>query len=432
MPVRNVIVIVLAVVSSLACHATAQRNHFASLVAEGMRIVSRFSLQEVSERQLFESAMNGMVQDIDPYSKYIGLDQYDAFQESLDQEFAGVGIVVEMNQETQRLTVVSPFVGTPAYKAGIQSGDTIMTIAGQSTEGMTMEAAVKLMRGKPGTTVDVEVQPPGTDQLLAMAVERAIIPVESVKGDLRKPNNQWHFVLADRPDIGYIRMETFGELTTQEMEDALREVHQQKSAALIIDLRNNSGGLLSAAVEISDMFVDSGEIVSTRGRDGIVIDRYRANEEIAFPQNIPIVLIVNQYSASATEILSACLQDNGRAAIVGQRTWGKGTVQNIFPFESGRSALKLTTASYWRPSGKNIHRTAGNSDDDEWGVSPDKGLEVEADDRKIEEFAAHRRIRDIVPRRDGIEVDREPQPKLLEIDTQLSRAVEHIDHVLSN
>lgn len=433
MPVRNVMVIILAVVTSLACHATAQRNHYASLVAEGMRIVSRYSLEEVPERQLYEDAMNGMVSNLDPYSKYIGLEQFKPFQESLDQEFGGVGFLVEIDKESQRLSVVSPVVGTPAYNADIQTGDQIMSIQGKNTKGMAMDVAVTLMRGKPGTTVNMEVQSPDGN-MRSITVDRATIPLQSVMGDGRDEEDQWSFVLEDRPEIGYIRMDSFGELTTDEMKAALDDVKERHARGLIIDLRNNSGGLLRAAVVISDMFIQSGEkerdIVSTRGRDGVIMREYTANKEVEFSPRIPLVLIVNQYSASATEIFAACLQDHDRAAILGQRSWGKGTVQNIFPFENGRSALKLTTASYWRPSGVNIHRDQEDGPDDVWGVSPDEGLLVEADDEKIEALMAHRRIRDIVPRHDGIKIEREPQPELLEFDAQLKRAVEFIDEAI--
>jgi carboxyl-terminal processing protease len=430
MPIRNVTIILLAIVSSLACHATAQRNHYASLVAEGMRIVSRFSLKEVPERQLYEDAMNGMVTKLDRYSKYIGLEQFEPFQESLDQEFGGVGIIVEIDSETKRLAVVSPVVGTPAYDAGIQAGDQIMAIEGKTTKNMTMLTAVDLMRGKPGTPVKLNVKSPDAKSRV-VEVNRATIPVESVKGDGRDKNDQWNFFLSDRPEIGYIRMESFGELTTDEMRAALEDVQQQHASGLIVDLRNNSGGLLRAAVLISDMFIKSGAIVSTRGRDDVIMREYEASKEIAFSTRVPIVLIVNQYSASATEILAACLQDHKRATVLGQRSWGKGTVQNIFPFENGRSALKLTTANYWRPSGVNIHRDLEDGLDDVWGVSPDKGLVVEADDEMIDTLATHRRIRDIVPRHDGVKTEREPQPELLELDLQLNLAVEFIEDAIA-
>jgi carboxyl-terminal processing protease len=432
MPIRNVMVIILAVVSSLACHATAQRNHYASLVSEGMRIVSRFSLKEVPERKLYEDAMNGMLNSLDPYSKYIGVENFEAFRESLDQEFGGLGFTVGIDEETQHLVVISPVVGSPAYKADIQAGDLIISVAGKTTKRMKFEDAVGLMRGKPGTPVTLKIRPPGSTESRTVKVNRAAIQVENVKGDERNSDDGWQFVLSDRPEIGYIRIDSFGELTTEELKSALREVTEQQALGLIIDLRNNSGGLLAAAVEMSNMFIESGQIVSTRGRKkDIIVREWKANSETEFSTSVPIVLIVNQYSASATEILAACLQDNKRAAVLGQRTFGKGTVQNIFQFENGRSALKLTTASYWRPSGVNIHRDPEHTLEDIWGVSPDEALVLETDDETIQGVALHRRDRDIVPRKDGIKVKREPQPALLEFDIQLKRAVQFIDEAIA-
>jgi carboxyl-terminal processing protease len=427
MLVRNTIVISIAAVVSVVCHATAQRNHYASLVAEGMRIVSAFSLKEVPPRQLYEDAMNGMAQGLDPYSNYIGKEHFATFQESLDQEFGGIGIIVEINAETKRLTVLSPVVGTPAYEAGIQSGDVIMSIGRQSTEGMLMPEAVKLMRGRPGSQARLHVKTPKDDVLQQFTVARAVIPVESVKGDGRNPNDKWNFTLTDRPGFGYIRVESFGEHTAIELTTALNFIRKKGVSGVIIDLRDNSGGLLAAAVEISDMFINAGSIVSTRGRNDVILTEHDAKAAVKIPITLPLVLLINQRSASASEIVAACLQDHKRATVIGARSWGKGTVQNVFEFENGLSALKLTTASYWRPSGVNIHRDREDTVDDVWGVSPSPEMTVPLDDEQLTAISVHRKLRDVVPRRDGQAVNRPAQPTLLEIDPQIRKAVEFLE-----
>jgi carboxyl-terminal processing protease len=425
MLIRNTLVVALAAVVSVVCHATAERNHFASLVAEGMRIVNAFSLKEVPRRQLYEDAMNGMAQGLDPYSSYIGVEHFAQFQQSLDQRFEGIGINVVM--DLGDLTVVSPVVGTPAYEAGIQSGDIIISIAGKSTAGMSMSQAVELIKGIAGTSVRIEVKTPTDEKIRRFTVKRAKIPVESVKGDVRTSDDRWNFTLMERPGIGYVRIESFGEHTAGELKVALRFIRESRAFGLIIDLRDNSGGLLDAAVDISDMFIRSGSIVSTRGRNNVIQTEREAGDKVEIPMTLPLVVLVNQRSASASEIVAACLQDHRRATVIGERSWGKGTVQNVFEFEGGRSALKLTTASYWRPSGVNIHRDPEDTLDDVWGVSPNEGMTINLDEVQLAAMMVHRQLRDVVPRRDGYVLDHTDQPALLEIDTQIRKAVEFLE-----
>jgi carboxyl-terminal processing protease len=196
--------------------------------------------------------------------------------------------------------------------------------------------------------------------------------------------------------------------------------------ALILDLRGNPGGLLTAAVEICDMFIDRGTIVSTRGRGRTVKSKYEANpENTIVPKEMPVVVLTNGASASASEIVAACLQDHKRAVVVGARSFGKGTVQNVIRLEGGKSALKLTTASYWRPSGKNIHRGENATDDQDWGVRPNKGFEVKLDAEEVERLLRARRDRDILP---VVDSDGQPPPRE---DPQLDKAVEYLQQQLA-
>lgn len=406
MPVRNLVVIVLFGAVSLLCYEKAQRNRYATIFAEAMQIVERDFLDEVDERDLFEGAMDGMVERLDEHSAYISPGDYQRFQESLDQEFAGVGIIVEIDAEAKLPTVVYALPGKPADKAGLRTGDKILAIDGSSTEGLTINDSVKLMRGKQGEVVHLSVKRADQEQPTDISIKRDIIPIESVLGDTRNADGTWNYYLEENPRIGYIRLSQFGEHTATELRDAL-EFNGRDVDGLILDVRGNPGGLLKSAVEICDMFIGDthfgGRIVSTRGRRGTMREEYTATAEIQFDQDLPIAVLINGQSASASEILAACLKDHERGIVVGERTWGKGTVQNIIPMEGGSSALKLTTASYWRPNGKDIHRGRDSQrkvipykadDPRDWGVRPSDGFEVILTDEQSARIAKQRRQRD--------------------------------------
>ncbi len=213
-------------------------------------------------------------------------------------------------------------------------------------------------------------------------------------GDRRKGDDAWDFMLDHDKHIGYIRISAFSRDTAQDVKKALVELQKEGMKGLIVDLRFNPGGLLNSAIEVSDLFISDGRIVSTKGRN--TAERtWNAEKEGTF-DGFPMVVLVNHYSASASEILSACLQDHKRAVVIGERTWGKGSVQNVIELEGGKSALKLTTASYIRPSGKNIHRFPDSKEGDEWGVMPDAGFELSLNARQTERLVRDRRQRDIL------------------------------------
>ncbi len=397
MPFRNILILMAAALISFACYGKAERNRYSATVTEAMMLVSDYYVDEVTPRDLFQNAMQGMVSELDPYSSYISPEDFRAFQEDLDQEFGGVGIVVELNPETNRLTVLSPLTGTPAYRAGMRAGDVILEINGESTEGMTLRDSVAIMRGEPGTNVHLSVLHAGDTEPVEFTVTRDTIPIESVLGDRRLADGRWDFRLEQDPRILYIRLTTFGENSLDEIKATMAAEQQSDSPfkAIILDLRGNAGGLLSTAVDLCDMLISGGEIVSTRGRNGEMGRQYMADAETIIDTNLPMVVLVNTYSASASEIVAACLKDHQRAVIVGTRTWGKGTVQNIIPLENGESALKLTTATYWRPSGRNIHRRKDAGDDDDWGVQPDPQFHVPLTNEEFELVLRKRRERDI-------------------------------------
>ena len=272
------------------------------------------------------------------------------------------------------------------------------------------------MRGDPGTSLTVTVRHIGETKSIDMELERAIIPIASVLGDVRNPDGSWQFTLEDHPTLGFIRIVSFGAKTADELQDTLNLL--KSIDGLIIDLRGNGGGLLNSAIEVCDLFINEGKIVSIRGREKRNWRDYSASKATTICPDLPMVILADGYSASASEIIAGCLQDHHRATIVGTRTWGKGTVQNVLPFEGGRSALKLTVATYWRPSGENIHRHVDATDDDPWGVTPNEGCEVKVDEETLAKIIVLRRERDKVQ----IKTDGSP-----DIEAEVSDVVESVE-----
>jgi len=396
MPMRNLLTLFVAAVLSILCYERAARNRYVGSLTEAMNKIDEIYVDPVDERELFEGAIEGMIEKLDPYSAYTNPKEWKRFKEGLDQNFGGIGILVEVNPETKRLTVMNPLVGTPAHKAGIKPGDVILKIGDKDTLDMPLEESVNLMRGPEGSQITITLQHADAKQPFELTLTRARIPIESVFGDTRNGEAAWDFHLEEDRRIGLIRVGTFGERTVVEFRKALETFEEPGGAieALIIDLRSNPGGLLNAATEICDMFLDDGVIVSTRSRGGVTSSLSRAEPGVLVKRELPIVVLVDRYTASASEIVSACLQDHQRAVICGERSWGKGTVQNVVELEGGRSAIRLTTASYWRPSGKNIHKKKDAKDEDDWGVQPSEGMAVVLTDEEREKMIKQRRERD--------------------------------------
>lgn len=398
MPRINMRIVLLAVVIGFFCSHRASLNRYAPTISSAMAHISDNYVLEVDRRELFEGAMQGMVKNLDEYSGYINPERYMALEEDLNQEFGGVGIEVGVDPDTGRLIVLSPLVNTPASKAGLRAGDLILKIADEDTQGMKLEDSVKLMRGAPGTDVQLLIKPYDKDASRNVTLSRAKIPIRAVLGDTRNADGTWEFLLEEDHRIGYVRLVNFGETTVMELKETLIDVVDRVDA-LILDIRQNPGGLLTAAVGVCDLFLPAGQaVVSIKGRDGVIKSNQETDSAAIVPADMPIVVLVDRYSASASEIVAACLQDHGRVKVAGQRTWGKGTVQRVLALEGGRSALKLTTATYWRPSGENIHRHKQDPDDGDWGVRPDADLEVIQTDKEMSRRIYARRLRDVIAR----------------------------------
>lgn len=321
--------------------------------------------EKVTYQELIRAAMKGMINTLDPHSEYMEPVKYTELKNDTEGAFGGVGIVVGLRDNL--LTVISPMEDSPAYKAGILAGDKIVRIEGRSTEKISMADAVVKLRGEPGSEVTISILRQG-NPVRDYRLARAIIKVDTVK-DL----NGRHEYPVDQNKIGYVRVTQFGEQTTGEFRDALEKMKKQSFEGLVIDLRNNPGGLLDQAVKFCDIFLKRGQlIVSTEGRSQhMKSEQYKATGKDEYPR-VQIAILVNNGSASAAEIVSGCLQDVGRAFIVGEQTFGKGSVQSIVPLEDG-SALRLTTAKYYTPSHKVIH---------EHGITPDAIVPMTAEEEE--------------------------------------------------
>jgi carboxyl-terminal processing protease len=391
------------------------------------------------ERKLVEDMINGGLERLDPHSQYINPKDYKQFDKQSEGKFGGVGIQVGFDRQNRgKLMVISPMVGTPAYEAGVLAGDIILKIDGKSTDNIRMSEAVDLIQGEPGSKVTLSVIREGLKEAKDIEIKRAIIKVPSVLGDQRKPGNkEWDYMIDKKDRIGYIRLTTFSKTAAAELKTVVAALEKDGVRGLILDLRNNPGGLLRAAVEISDLFLTDGIIVSTKGRNH-KDEVYHAKPDgtlLTGPGgDVPMVILINKYSASASEIVSAALQDHKRAVIIGERSYGKGSVQNVILMENDTSALKLTTASYWRPSGKNIHRfpdkkdfEAAKIDPDEWGVKPDPGMEVKMKEEERVQYMLYRSDRDIVrtkPKPPAKDKDGKPKPPF--VDRVLNKALDHL------
>jgi carboxyl-terminal processing protease len=426
--------------STAKTDADAEYYELFKVLADTMDQVERNYVKDVSRRELMEAAIRGVLSKLDPYSNYIGPDDLSHFKRAVENQFTGIGIQVDVRRG--HLTIVSPIVGSPAYKAGLRAGDVIAEIEGKSTEGINIDEAVRRLKGEAGTSVNLAVLHPGASDLEKLAVTREVIQIESVRGDRRDENDQWDFMLDRDNRIGYIRIVSFGRDTPRELKTALDQLQKQKLRGLILDLRFNPGGLLTAAIEVSDMFLTEGEIVSTSGRNSP--KRSWSAHKLDTYDGFPMAVLVNRHSASASEIVSASLQDHHRAIIIGERTWGKGSVQNVIEMEGGKSVLKLTTANYLRPNGHNIHRDQNAKESDEWGVKPDAGYELKLDDAERVQLEIHRRDQDILsatpsakkpaddakPPAQSEAKPANPQPPTF-VDRQLQKAIEYLTSELA-
>ena len=311
------------------------------LFAEIFARAQRDYVVPIDEREAMESAINGMLTSLDPHSSYMDPEDFRSLQVQTSGEYGGLGIEVTM--EDGFVKVISPIDDTPAARAGIQPGDYITEINGKPIIGQTLNDAVKEMRGDKGTDILITILRVGEDPF-DVTLTREVIEQKSVTWKMEKN------------DVGYLRISSFNERTTLLLEEGIEGISKAtggRPKGLIVDLRNNGGGLLDQAVTVSDMFLSGGEVVSTQGRRASDIERYNARTGEVF-KGVPIIVLINGGSASASEIVAGALKDRGRATIIGTTSFGKGSVQTVIPLGADRGAIRLTTARYYTPSGRSI------------------------------------------------------------------------------
>ena len=326
---------------------------------EVLEKINKEYVDEINQSDSMDSAINGLLQSLDPYSGYMSPEIFNEMQTETSGEFGGLGIEVTM--ESGVVKVISPIDDTPASKAGIKAGDYIVKINDTQVQGKSLSEAVELMRGPVGSSIELLIRRRGEKKALTFSITREIIQIKSVKAELLEKN------------IGYIRLTSFNENSARQIKKEINEFEKNKNLkSYILDLRNNPGGLLSQAIKISDFFLDNGEIVSTKSRQQSENRKWFAKKG-DLTKGKTILVLINYGSASASEIVAGALKDHKRAILIGENSYGKGSVQSIIPLKN-KGAIRLTVAKYYLPSGKSIS---------EVGVSPDIEIDETSDDFKI-------------------------------------------------
>ncbi|MDK1030824.1 MAG: S41 family peptidase [Planctomycetia bacterium] len=425
--------VLIGFISALAFQAIGQEEKKSDLYSEYDRLIRvvheirKRYIREVDDDKMFTDAINGMLHGLDQFSSYIPPDKLSQFKKITMGKFSGIGIQIGMRGG--RLTVISPLEGTPAFRAGVLAGDVIIEINGISTEGVTLDEAVKKLTGKPGTKVTITVLHAARRKQEEIVITRAVIKIKSVKGFRRKNGGEWEYFADTEHKIAYLRITNFVEQrdintgktvggTVHEMRKALAEIQRQGAKGLILDLRFNPGGLLRSATQTVDLFIEEGIIITRKGRAARSFAVTKATPQGTISE-LPLVVLLNQYSASGAEIVAGALKDHNRAILIGERSYGKGSVQDVIYLDNGKAALKLTTSKYYLPGGRCIHREKGMTKDDEWGVMPHIAVQMTP-----EEYAAiigARRTRDVIhgngpePVEEKAPVPKEPEePEKLE------------------
>ena len=353
---KNIFISILFFIIFMSGAKTSENNIYEKIdvFGEVLEKINKEYVDEINQSESMDSAINGLLQSLDPYSSYMSPEIYSEMQTETSGEFGGLGIEVSM--ESGVVKVISPIDDTPASRAGIKAGDYIVKIDDTQVQGKSLSEAVELMRGPVGSGIELTVRRGGVKKALTFTIIREIIQIQSVKSDLIEQN------------IGYVRLTSFNENSAEQIKKKIKELEKNKKIkAYILDLRNNPGGLLSQAIKISDFFLNDGEIVSTKSRQVSENRKWFANQG-DLTNGKSLIVLINYGSASASEIVAGALKDHKRAILIGENSYGKGSVQSIIPLKN-KGAIRLTVAKYYLPSGKSIS---------EVGVSPD--IEVGEDE----------------------------------------------------
>ena len=359
---KNFILLIL-VINFISTSAFSKNDLYEKidLFGEVLENIKKDYVDDVDQAEIMDSAINGVLQSLDPYSAYMSPELFKEMQTDTSGEFGGLGI--EIGMEAGVVKVISPIDDTPAEKAGIKAGDYIVKIGNEQVQGKSLMEAVKLMRGPIGTNINLTVRRKNVKKPLEFKITRKIIEVQSVNSK----------IISDKKNIGYVRLKSFNENSDKQFLKSIKKFEKNpKIIGYVLDLRNNPGGLLSQAINITDFFLDDGEIVSTKGRKVSETRKFfaRKGDET---KGKPIIVLINNGSASASEIFAGALKDHKRAIILGENSYGKGSVQSIIPLRNG-GGMRLTISKYYLPSGKSIS---------EVGVTPDIFIEEADDDFKM-------------------------------------------------
>ncbi len=401
-----ILCLIIALTASLAISGIdSKKNDLykqVELFSDSLAIVQTEYVDEVESRNLIYGALKGMISSLDPHSQFLDPDSYNELKIDTEGRFGGIGI--EITIKDGLLTVVTPIEDTPAWKAGIKSGDGIVKINDELTREMTLVDAVKKLRGKPGETVNITVLRDSEKKLIEFKIVRDIIKIKDIKEAK---------ILQDH--IGYIRLVEFRENTPQDLDVALEKLQKQGMNGLILDLRNNPGGLLDVAVRVTEKFIEKGKLViSTKGRKASADMEFTSRAKIPI-LDLPMAVLINEGSASGSEIVAAALKDYKRAVVLGTKSFGKGSVQTLIPLSDG-SALRLTTARYFTPSGKQIHNK---------GVEPDIVVEnAKPETQKKDEARKDSKAEEALEKFQKIEKPGQKEKLDYKSDNQIMRAID--------
>ncbi|HSW45313.1 MAG TPA: S41 family peptidase [Phycisphaerae bacterium] len=377
MPKRNIVWILIgAVIAVLLWKAPesyirrdALYNKFGPLLDVRVQVYKHY-VESIGDDELLRGAIDGMINRLDTYSTYFTAAEYDEFQKRAKGEFPGIGVQLA-NPPGVGLVVVSPMEGTPAFRAGLRPGDRIMHIDAAKTAGLTLDQCVKMISGPAGTRVTLTIQRPDLDEPYDVTLTRTVVNVPTVRGWARDTDWNWDYLIDTERRIGYVRVMSFEGKTAEQVHSIILDMlTNRKMRGLILDVRDNPGGLLEAVVTLCNRFLSEGRIVSTKSRNQPEVV-YMATREDTYP-DFPLAVLVNAGSASASEILAGALRDHHRAVLVGEKTFGKGSVQEVLPVENDNGWIKLTTAYYYLPGGTRIHGR---------GVTPDRIVDLTPDQR---------------------------------------------------
>ena len=405
---RNLLIIAIVVPGCLLACAAQDRTGQGKRFAEVIQRIDKGYFRAVDSEQLFQAAMEGVFRELDERSEFIESSKLKNYERDSEKEFAGIGVELDTESSSGDIVVVAPVYGGPAWRAGIRSGDRIISVDDIETKGCTLSEIVSQFRGAVGSKVDLRIKKQGVGQndlsaIQDLTISRQNITIESVRGDRRLPDGKWDWWLEGEPNIAYLRISRFGNRTNLEVAQLIEELVVKKNPrGLVIDLRGNSGGILQSGIAVCDLFLEDGLIVAVA--NGRLKDRsYRKEPQqkwIANPSQIlngvPIAVLVDEFTASVAEVVAACLQDHKRATIVGSRSFGNASVQTITTLSSGTGAIRLTTNEYQRPSGATLNRSSTSRDSDAWGVRPNSNFAFSPTRKQLEDWITWRQDRDHV------------------------------------